>query len=223
LLLRKKNERMPQEDLLDTISIGKADFKEFDFPLTFQFKLGTISNDFIAKDRTGRTIAYVRQKMFKLKDAIMVFSDESKTNQLYTIKADRIIDFNASYEFTDANDKVLGSIGRKGMRSLWKAHYEIFDTNKLQEYHVREQNPWAKVFDVLFSEIPIVGMFTGYVFNPKFEVVSIDGTIVARISKEKSFFGRTFKLDKLSEFKSGDSERLLLALMMMMLLERRRG
>jgi uncharacterized protein YxjI len=214
---------MSHEDLLDSHTKTRADFKEFDFPLTFQFKLGTISNDFTAKDSSGQTIAYVRQKMFKLKDAIMVFSDETKTNQLYTIKADRIIDFNASYEFTDANDTVLGSIGRKGMRSLWKAHYEIFDANKLQEYHVREQNPWAKVADVLFSEIPIVGMFTGYMFNPKYEIVASDGTIVARLSKEKSFFGRIFKLEKLAEFKSGDSERLLLALMMMMLLERRRG
>jgi uncharacterized protein YxjI len=77
---------MSHEDLLDTHTKTRVDFKEFDFPLTFQFKLGTISNDFSAKDQSGRTIAYVRQKMFKLKDAIMVFSDETKTNQLYTIK-----------------------------------------------------------------------------------------------------------------------------------------
>ena len=66
---------MSNEDLLDSNTTIRADFKEFDFPLTFQFKLGTISNDFSAKDSGGRTIAYVRQKMFKLKDAIMVFSD----------------------------------------------------------------------------------------------------------------------------------------------------
>jgi hypothetical protein len=76
---------MSHEDLLDSHTNSRADFKEFDFPLTFQFKLGTISNDFSAKDSSGRTISYVRQKMFKLKDAIMVFSDETKTNQLYTI------------------------------------------------------------------------------------------------------------------------------------------
>ena len=142
---------MSHEELLDTHTKTRADFKEFDFPLTFQFKLGTISNDFAAKDSSGRTIAYVRQKMFKLKDAIMVFSDETKTNQLYTIKADRIIDFNASYEFTDANETVLGSIGRKGMRSLWKAHYEIFlshsegNTKKIAYFFVLEKGNWKLI------------------------------------------------------------------------------
>jgi uncharacterized protein YxjI len=214
---------MSHEELLDATVKTKADFKEFDFPIHFQFKLGTISNDFVAKDNSERTLAYVRQKMFKLKEAIMVYSEESKTNLLYQIKADRIIDFNASYEFTDTNDSVLGSIGRKGMRSLWKAHYEIFYPSKNPEYHIQEENPWSKVGDILFSEIPLLGMFTGYVFNPKYGIVDQNGNTVARLSKQPSFFGRKFKLEKVGELKAGDSERLLLSLMMMMLLERRRG
>jgi uncharacterized protein YxjI len=214
---------MTNEDLLDSNTKVKPDFKEFDFPISFQFKIGTISNDFVARDATGKTLAYVRQKMFKLKEAIMVYSEESKTNLLYKISADRIIDFNASYEFTDANESVIGSVGRKGMRSLWKAHYEIFDASKKSEFHIQEENPWSKVFDVLFSEIPLVGIFTGYVFNPKYGVKDQNGTTVARLSKEPSFFGRKFKLTQLGQLKEGDSERIMLALMMMMLLERRRG
>jgi uncharacterized protein YxjI len=214
---------MSEEDLLDSQTKVKPVFKEFDFPIDFRFKLGTISNDFVATDSNGRTLAYVRQKMFKLKEAIMVYAEDSKTNLLYKISADRIIDFNASYEFTDANGFILGSVGRKGMRSLWKAQYEIFDREKKQEYTIREENPWAKVCDVLLSEVPLLGIFTGYLFNPKYGIVNQNGETVARLSKEASFFGRKFKLVKLVELKDGDSERLLLALMMMMLLERRRG
>jgi hypothetical protein len=51
----------------------------------------------------------------------------------------------------------------------------------------------------------------------------MDGTQVVRISKEASFFGRRFELDKLAEVNDGESERILLSLMMMSLLERRRG
>ena len=58
---------MREEDLLDNQAKVKPDFKEFDFPIDFRFKLGTISNDFVATDANGRTLAYVRQKMFKLK------------------------------------------------------------------------------------------------------------------------------------------------------------
>lgn len=214
---------MLQNELLDDQVKVKTDFKEFDFPITFQFKLGTMANDFVAKDSSGQTLAYVRQKMFKLKEAISVYSAEDKQNLIYTIAADRIIDFNASYEFKDSGEKVLGSVGRKGMKSLWKAHYEIFDTEKNQDLHVKEENPWSKVFDTLLCEIPLVGIFSGLMFNPKYGVISKDGITIARLSKEKSLFGRTFKLEKLADFKDGDSERLMLALMMMLLLERRRG
>ena len=196
---------------------------KFDFPITFEFKIATFASDFVATDASGRTIAFVRQKMFKLKEAIMIYTDESKTDLLYQINADRVIDFNASYAFSDAQNKHLGSVGRKGMKSLWKANYEIFDHNNTLEFNIREENPWTKVFDALLSEVPVLGLFTGYMFHPKYLVTNTEGTPVARLSKEASFFGRKFTLDKLAELEHNDSERILLALMMMVLLERRRG
>lgn len=212
-----------EEQLLDTFVKDTTDFKTLEFPVSFEFKIGTMANDFIAKDSKGNTLAYVRQKMFKFKEAIRVFSNESKTNVLYTINADRWIDFNACYAFTNGNDEYKGSVGRKGMKSLWKANYEIFDEDKNVECSIREENPWAKVGDVLLSEIPLVGLFTGYFCNPKYIVLNPEGAIVARLSKEASFMGRRFKLDKVSDFDQKDGERMMLALMMMVLLERRRG
>ncbi|WP_207534814.1 hypothetical protein [Desertivirga arenae] len=196
---------------------------KIEYPVTFKFKIGTFGNDFIVTDATGRTIAFVRQKLFKLKEAIMIYSDESKTELLYQIKADRWIDFNANYAFSDGNDLALGSVGRKGMKSLWKASYQIFDEGKNLEFNIREENPWTKVFDALLAEVPFLGIFTGYFFHPKYTVADSQGALVARLSKESSFFGRKFRLDKLEEIETSESERIILGLMMMVLLERRRG
>lgn len=212
-----------EEQLLDTYVKDTTDFKSLEYPVSFEFKIGTLANDFTAKDSKGNTLAYVHQKMFKLKEAIRVYSNESKSNILYTINADRVIDFNACYAFTNGSEEYKGSVGRKGMKSLWKANYEIFDEDKNIEYSIREENPWAKVFDVLLSEIPLVGMFTGYFCNPKYIVLDPQGQIVARLSKEASFWGRKFKLEKVADFEAKDGERMMLALMMMVLLERRRG
>ena len=88
---------------------------------------------------------------------------------------------------------------------------------------IEEEKPWVKVMDALLSEIPILTMFSGYFFNPKYTVKRPDGTLVARVSKQKSFFGRKFTIDKLAEFESGEELRILLGSMMMLLLERRRG
>ena len=105
-------------EVIDDVAKKKVEFKDFDYPITFKFKIGTFANDFTVSDKTGKTLAYVRQKMFKLKEDIQVFSDESKSNQVYRIAADRIIDFNAVYTFFDEDDNVIGKVGRKGRKSI---------------------------------------------------------------------------------------------------------
>ena len=213
------------DQLLDDIQMNtnKSEiFKTLNFPISFQFKIGTISNDFIATDANGNQIAYVRQKMFKFKEDVIVFADESRKTELYRIQADRWIDFNASYSISKA-EEAIGSMGRKGMRSLWKSSYVIFDPEKKQEYSISEENPWAKVGDTLLGEVPFLSVLTGYLFNPKYMVLDPNENKVARLSKEPSFFGRKFKLDALTDIPVEDGERMMLSLMMMVLLERRRG
>lgn len=196
---------------------------KFQFPLSLTFKIATFANDFIAEDATGQTIAYVRQKMFKLKEEINIFSDNSKSEQLYTIKANKWLDFSASYGFSDRNGNALGRIARKGLRSIWKATYEIYDTDETQDFVIQEANAWVKVGDALLGEVPVLGMLTGYFFNPSYNVTRPDGTLVAVLKKEASFFGRRFQVTKHADMTDKEEERILLGLMMMILLERRRG
>jgi hypothetical protein len=197
--------------------------QHIEFPINFKFKIGTLANDFVATDLRGRTIAYVRQKMFKLKENIQVFSDETKSQINYTIKADRWLDFSAAYAFYDENDKVFGKIARKGWRSIWKAKYEIIDEDDNLQYSVSEENGWIKVMDSLLGEIPIINIFTGYIFNPSYLVVDNNSKPIVRLKKQSSFWGRNFEIEKVGSLDSDDDDRVLLGLMMMILLERRRG
>jgi hypothetical protein len=215
---------MNSKDLLDNFEKETTDLNELQFPLDFQFKVTTIYNDFVVKDANDNVRSYVRQKLFRFKENVVVFSDESKKNELYQLKADRWIDFNAHYTFTETkSDKLIGSMGRKGMKSLWKASYTIFNSDKKPVYDIREENPWAKVGDALVGEIPIVSFFTGYLFHPKYGIKNAEGKLVARLSKVHSFFGRKFKLEQLGEISPEDKVNIMLAVMMMVLLERQRG
>ena len=100
--------------------------KNLNYPLDFKFKITTLASDFNITDRDGKHIAYVRQKMFKLKEDVVVFSDEEKSAELFRIKADRWLDFNASYSITGADGTNYGKLTRKGMRSIWKSTYEVY-------------------------------------------------------------------------------------------------
>jgi hypothetical protein len=197
--------------------------QDLKFPIKFIFKISSLANDFTAVDVNNKVVAYVRQKMFKLKEDIDIYQDESKSRKLYQIKADKWIDFSTVYSFTDHVGQPVGKIGRKGWASLWKANYDIFDHQNVLKYHVQEENGWIKVIDSLFSEIPILGMLTGYFFNPSYLVANKQGDSVAKLSKEPSFWGRRFEVTKLMDLDGRDDDCIMLGLMMMILLERRRG
>jgi len=108
------------------------------------------------------------------------------------------------------------------MRSIFKAHYEIFDGEN-QFGEIKEENAWAKIGDSFFSEIPLIGMFSGYLFHPSYIVTSAEGQPIARLKKQAAFFEGRFELTKLGEMGEVEELRVLMSLLMMILLERRRG
>lgn len=197
--------------------------KDLKFPIHFSFKIGTFANDFTAKDVDGRTVAYVKQKLFKLKEAITIYSDENKTRVDYTIAANQWLDFSAAYAFKDAKGTSIGKVARKGWSSIWKANYEIIDQNDKLQYRVSENNPWVKVLDSVVGEIPVLGFFTGYMFHPTYNVTNLRDEVIVKLKKQPSFFGKEFKLELVKPIDNDDDERIMLGLMMLILLERRRG
>lgn len=193
------------------------------FPLQLTFKIVALAPQLKVTDADGAVVCYVRQKMFKLKERVEVFSDEGRTHKLCDIAADRVIDFSAKYVFEEPGAAAFGAVRRKGMRSIWKARYEILD-QETPEMEINEENGWVKVMDSLVSEIPLIGAFAGYFFNPSYLVTRIDnGQELVRISKQPAFWEGRFTLEKLSEFDDRDELRVVLSTLMMVLLERRRG
>ncbi len=187
------------------------------------FKLLALASQIYIRDANGNLIGYVKQKLFKLKEDINIFADESQSKLLFNIKADRIIDFSARYNFTSSSGQFIGSIKRQGMRSIWKARYEISDANNQQVLQINEENAWTKVFDALVGEVPVVGMFTGYLFNPAYLISRMDGSPIIRLEKQPAFFESKFLLTRQAQLSDNQASLVLLGSLMMTLMERRRG
>jgi uncharacterized protein YxjI len=192
------------------------------YPLNLSFKVVALAPQIFLTDAQGGPICYVKQKMFKLKEAVHVFTDSTKSTELCSIEADRVIDFSACYKFTDASGNEFGSVKRKGLRSIFKANYEIAD-NGVTQAEINEDNGWVKVMDSLFTGIPIVGMFAGYVFHPSYTVTRMDGTPIMQLKKQAAFFEGKFTIEKLAEMDETEEMRAFMAILMMTLLERSRG
>ncbi|NJK30241.1 MAG: hypothetical protein HC851_15490 [Acaryochloris sp. RU_4_1] len=194
------------------------------YPLTLKFKFFALAPQIFVTDQTGNLIFYVKQKLFKLREQITVCADEAQTQQIYSISADRIIDFSARYHFRDRTGRELGSVKRKGMKSIWKAHYDIASgQSEAPILSIHEENPWIKIIDALFAEIPILGLFTGYFFNPTYLISRPDGSVVMHFSKVPAFWSRIFTLKPVDRMSEDEQQLAVLSLLMMILLERNRG
>lgn len=80
---------------------------------------------------SGQMILFCQQKMFKLKEDIRVYADESQQQELLYIQARQIMDFSAAYDVIDRPSQTrVGTLRRKGFRSMLRDEWEVLDANE---------------------------------------------------------------------------------------------
>ena len=205
-----------------TTDTGSNTATAMNFPLQLRFKVMALAPQIYVTDAAKNEVFYVKQKMFKLRDAISVFSDHNQTQQVASIQADRMVDFSASFQITDAAGTALGGIRRQGMRSLWKVSFQLLDAGGQVDGTIAEENPFAKIMDAMFAKIPFVGVFAAYVFQPKYLLKDAAGTPILRLVKRGSLMDRRFEVVELAPAALERTTRNVLALLMLVLLERHR-
>ncbi len=193
-----------------------------DYPLDLRFRLISFGPQINVLDAAGRSVAYVKQKAFRLKEDVEVHTDDSRRTPLWRIRADRIIDWSAAYRITDASGALVGTLRRKGGRSLWRATYVITDPSEQAVGGIREKDPWTKVLDGLLSIVPILGDLSGYFINPTY-VVSRGEEPMLEVRKRPAFFEGRFAIEQVGTLDPRSEALFLASVMMMVLLERGRG
>ena len=188
------------------------------YPLTLSFKVIAFNPQVRVTDSSGNLVLYVKQKALALKEDVKIFSDDGQKNQLYQLKANKIIDFSAQYNITTPSGGALGSVKRQGMASLWKATYNIVDAAGAEAGLIHEENTWLKVLDGLVSDIPFVGMF----INPAY-LVEYRGSTVLYLKKQPAMLEGRFTVEKRGDFSDADEGLLMSSVIMTMMLERSRG
>ena len=192
------------------------------YPLDLKFKIATIGTRVSVTDAGGRMVAYVRKKKFRLKEDIGVYADEDQKKLLFRIKADRAMDFGASYSVALPDGTPLGAVRQEGMRSLWKSTYVLTNASGSGIGSIHEENPWVKVLDGLMEAIPFGDSLGGLFFNPAY-IVELRGTHALRVAKQRSVFESSFRLEKLEDFSELEEDLILAGVIMMVLMERDRG
>ena len=197
------------------------------YPLELQFKILALAPQITVRDADGSELFYLHQKLFKLKERINVFRDSTKRETVYTIAADRVLDISATYAFTHADGRPAGAVKRSGLKSLWRAHYEVLDATGQPVLTLQEENPIVKLLDALLGEIPLVGMLTGFFLHPRYVISErASGQPVLRVTKRRSFWESRFAVlaePGAATLPDEVETAAVLAILTMALLERSRG
>jgi hypothetical protein len=194
------------------------------FPLRMSFKFFALAPTITIYDATDRVILFVRQQIFRIREQVEVFADAARTQKIAHISADRIIDWSARYSFTEANGHAIGATGRRGMKSLWSAHYDVFNPgDTIPDFAIKEANPMAKVMDGLIGSIPVVGLLSLYLFHPKYIATRSDGCPAMSVTKVPAFLEGRFLVERLGPATDRETLNLILSFLLLTLLERRRG
>lgn len=88
----------------------------------------------------GQLIMYIQHPLLKLREEFMVYADEAKTRPLLRVKSQQVIAINFSYEVHDATTgELLGSVQKKGLRSLVRDKFHVFDATGTEVGYAEEQ------------------------------------------------------------------------------------
>jgi uncharacterized protein YxjI len=103
------------------------------------FTLG--SKQFFIEDASGAVVGFCKQKFFKLKDDVRLYTDESMTAELMTVKARSVLDFSVAFDVVDSSTgEKVGALKRKGWKSILKDEWILMDAMDQEIGRIKEDS-----------------------------------------------------------------------------------
>jgi len=140
----------------------------------------------------GERVAFCRQKPFALKEDLRVFTDDSMTQEIFRIKARRVIDIGGRYDVVDADGAPLGALERRARESLLRTTWAILDVEGQPLAVVRERSAGVAAVrraQNVLEFVPIIGGLVGLVMDLlpipyHFDLTSVDGRAIGNHTRK---------------------------------------
>lgn len=177
-------------------------------------KVLTIGRKYYIENDSGQGMGFCKQKMFKLKEDIRIFTDENMTSELLLIKQQQILDFSGTFAVTDSTTgQLIGYVGRKGMKSIIRDTWKIFDTSSNEIATVEERSGLLAILRRLSNIAKMI---------PKKYDMTHNGSPVAEILQKFQIIGDTWTVT-IQPNTNVDRRLIVSAALMMDIIEQMRG
>ncbi len=168
-------------------------------------KVLSIGAKYYIEDANERILGFCKKKKFRLKEDIRIYSDESKSQELFRIKQAQMVDiwgtFNVIDTYTNTN---LGAVQRKGLKSqYWVDEWRILDSQGQKIGKIKEGT--------------LRGLLRKYLSGliPEKVALELHGQKVAEIVQKFKVIGDIWELDA-SRIPQQYDRRVVLAGMLLM-------
>ena len=129
----------------------------------------------------GQLIMYIKHPLLKLREEFTVYADEAQTRPLLFMKSRQVIAINFTYDVVDATTgMLLGSVQKKGLASIVRDKFHIFDANGVEVGYAEEQGA-----SLLRRFIPLL---------TSKHAIFVDGQQAAYIQQIFRFFTKEFSV-----------------------------
>jgi len=160
-------------------------------------------------DIKGEQIAFAEQKRFAFKEAITVWTNDSRAEVLFNVKAEKILDIHGKFIVKDSQDNLIGYCRKAFKASLLRSTWEVYDAQDHLLFIVKERSHGMAIFRRLAQFIPYLSDIAP--FFPFNFVYEKDGKVVGHHTRTWGRLADQYKQSLDNELGSVD-RRLILAL-----------
>jgi uncharacterized protein YxjI len=111
-------------------------------------------------DTTGakaQLIAFAQQKRLTFKEKVLFYSDIEKTQPIFTLRAEKVLDVHGKYIVEDMQGNFIGQFKKEFKQSLLKSTWSILNSSDQPKLTVAENSLTLALFRRFAGLLPIIG------------------------------------------------------------------
>ena len=141
-----------------------------------------------ASGNEGAVVAVAQQKRMALKEEVTFYSDESRSQRVFSFKARQRMDLGATYDVFDATGAPIGWFRKDFGKSLLRSSWHLGTPDGLEAFGT-ERNQKVAIVRRVWDLVPYVGEIPlPFLFH--FDFAAPDGSVVLSSERKRSLRDR---------------------------------
>lgn len=142
-------------------------------------------------------VAFAQQRRFAFKERVDFYTDEVKSDLVFTFRAEKIMDIHGRFFVEDANGVRIGAFRKQFKQSLINSTWTIIDNNDVATLTIKESNQFLAAIRRFGGWIPLLGDIIELIvlfFRYHFVFIDQNETQVGKYTKT-TLFRDHYRLD----------------------------